>query len=329
MSVTTPAIHGDTTDVVTATPEELAAARERWGLDAAPTAARQKQMEAETLAQAKAAAVGQKRATHVKLYGKEIDYVRSLINRPMPKEWKQGIRRYSPKTDQTAYLDIYWKQPPGEPDKLRAVIYEMVPAKDIPSGMRLMLEDTPWWELPAERKVGRQRMVSAFQWEMYRRERVWARPFWCIQGDNGGTPLVYTELEQDMLRLKGQPTMPPHLGALSFAPYDARVEQALAKRDRLYKAQGNIERMRKDNADPAKVAAEYESMKREFRKQFYDWWGEQLQEQTEFLAWYETKCEADHTLRRASRAEMLAAARMEEEFVEHGRMPIVKPWEND
>ena len=325
----TPAIAGDTADVApNATPEEIAAARERWGLDAAPTASRRAELEAEALAKAKSDALKKKGAATVKLFGTPLDYARSLINRPMDKRWKDGIRRYSPKTDQTAYLDIFWKQPPGQPDKMRLVIYEMVPAKDIPTGIRLMLEDAPYWELPKEKRTGREMMVSAFQWEMYRRERVWARPFWCIQGDNGGTPLVFTELEQDLLKMKGQPTTPPHLGALSFAPWDERVANALAKRDRLWKVQGNIERMRKDNADPEKVAAEYELQKKEFRKQFYAWWGEQLEEATEFLSWYETKCEADHTLRRASRAEMLAAERMEEEFVEHGRMPVVKPWEN-
>lgn len=329
MSVTTPAIQGDTTDVVKATPEELKAARERWGLDAAPTAASREMQEAKAIAEAATAVRHQKRAEKVKLYGTPLDYARSLINRPMPKEWKEGIRRYSPKTDQTAYLDIFWKQPPGEPDKLRAVIYEMVPAKDIPTGMRLLLEDTPWWELPQDQRAGREKMVSPFQWEIYRTRREWARPLWCIQGDNGGTPIAYTELEQDLLRIKGQPTTPPHLGALSFAPWDARVEKALAARDRLWKFQGDIERMRKSNASPAEIEAEYEAQKKEFRKRFFAWWGEQLEEATEFLSWYETKCEADHTLRRATRAEMLAAARLEEEFIEHGRMPVVKPWEND
>jgi hypothetical protein len=285
-------------------------------------------MELQALTLAKSDALREKGAETIKLYGTPLDYARSLINRPMDKRWKDGIRAYSPKTDQTAYLDLFWKQPPGQSDKMRLVVYEMVPAKDIPSGIRLMLEDLPYWEMPVERRHGRERMVSAFQWEMYRREKVWARPFWCIQGDAGGTPLVYTELEQDLLKMKGQPSNPPHLGALSFAPWDARVERALAQRDRLWKAQGNVERMRRDNADPAKVAAEYEAMKREFRKQFLDWWSEQLTEQTEFLSWYETKCEADHTLKKATRAEMLAASRLEEEFVQHGVMPIVKPWEN-
>lgn len=330
MSVTaTPAIAGDTTDVVKATPEELAAARARWGLDAAPTAATRAKLETEALAQAAAEVRHAKRAEKVRLYGTPLDYARSLINRPMPKEWKEGIRRFSPKVEGLAYLDIFWKQPPDEPEKLRAVIYEMVPAHDIPSGIRLLLEDTPYWELPKEKRAGREKMVSPFQWEMYRTRRVWARPFWCIQGDTGGTPLTYSELEQDLLRLKGQPTDPPHLGALPFAPYDARVERALAKRDRLWKFHGNIERLRRENADPAKVAAEYEAAKREFRKQFFAWWGEQLQEQTEFLAWYESKCEADRTLRRATRAEMVAASRLEESFVEHGFIPHVNPLDND
>lgn len=325
--MTTPAISGDVTDAK-ATPEELAAARARWGLDAAPTAASREARERKLVQATKQRANAKKAAETVKLYGTPLDYVRSLLNRPMQKEWKEGIRRYSPKTDQTAYLDLFWKQPPGQPDKMRLVIYEMVPAKDIPSGILLMLEDKPYWELPPEQRHGREKMVSPFQWEMYRRERVWARPFWCIQGDNGGTPLTYSELEQDLLRMKGQPTTPPHLGALSFAPWDARVEQALAKRDRLWKYQGNIERMRKDNADPAKVEAEYQAAKKEFRRQFFHWWGEQLQEATEFLGWYENKCEADHTLRRATRAEMIAASRLEESFIEHGHVPVANPYDN-
>jgi hypothetical protein len=183
--------------------------------------------------------------------------------------------------------------------------------------------------MPEHLQRGRAAMVSGFQWEIWRTRQEHARPFWCIQGDNGGTPMAYTELEQDLLRLKGQPTTPPHLSALSFAPYDGRVERALKQRDRLWKVQGNLERMRRENADPAKVEAEYQAQKREFRKIFYDWWGQQLEDATEFLGWYERKCESDHTLRRATKAEMMAAERLEESFVEHGVIPTVLPWEND
>lgn len=317
-----------TTPTVTVSPDDLGAARKRWGLDDAPTAhelARRERAEQYVVQQAIAK---QKREKAIALYGTPLDYARYLMAEPMPKEWREAIRRISPKSDQTAWLELAWKQPPGKPEKRRLVVYECLPDAHIPTEMRMLLGGTPYWEMPKDQRHGRERFVSAYQWEMYRTERVWARPYWCIQGDAGGTPLAYSELEQDLLRLEGQPTDPPALGALAFAPWDGRVEYALRQRDRLWKFGGDIERMRRENADPAKVQAEYEANKKEFRKRFLAWWGDKLQEQTEFLAWYETKCEADHTLRRATKAEMLAASRLEEEFIEHGTIPTVRPWEN-
>lgn len=330
MTTTTHPVTADpSTDDRKATPEELAAARVRWGLDAAPTAAKREQERKKALERELTTVRNAKREAALRSYGTPADFARALLDEPMPNEWQESLRRFSPKSDTVAYLDIFWKQPPGQTDKRRLVIYEMVPDAKIPTEMRMRLGGTPYWELPAEQRPGREAIVSPFQWVIYQRRREWARPLWCVQGDNGGTPMAYSELETDLLRLKGQPTQPPALGALSFAPYDGRVEEALRRRDRLWKFAGNVDRLLRDNASPEAVQAEYDAAKKEFRREFLKWWGEQLQEQTEFLAWYETKCESDHTLRRASRAEFLAAERLEETYIEHGYVPQVNPFEND
>jgi hypothetical protein len=316
------AVAGDQTDFApTPTAEVLEDARKRWGLDAAPTATHHKKQEQRELRRAL-------EEQAIVLHGTPLDYARSLMHRDIPQPWLDALRAISPKTDATAWLELAWKQPPGQPAKARLVIYECVPDHLIPTGMRMMLSDTPYWEKPKEQRKGRESFVSAYQWEMYRLHRVWARPFWCLQGDTGGTPMQYTELEQKMLRLAQQPTTPPGLGALKFAPWDGRVEYALRQRDRLRKVNGSLDRLRAEGGDPAVIQAELDMAEKEFRRALFKWWGEQMAEASEFLAWYESKCESDHTLRRASRAEFLASERLEESYIEHGVIPVVRPYED-
>jgi hypothetical protein len=65
--------------------------------------------------------------------------------------------------------------------------------------------------------------ASDYQCQMYQQHRVWARNLWILQGTGGGHPVEYTPQEQRWLSLMDQPTEPPKLGTLCYAPFDQRV----------------------------------------------------------------------------------------------------------
>lgn len=304
----------DITDTVSA--QALAEARVRWGLDAAPTAAslriRQEAVGSD--------AAKRKGARIAKAAGTPLDVVRALLAIPIPAEWEREVREISHKSDSHSWLMLAWKEPLFQPDRRRLVLYECLPDPLISDEYRMILQDKPYWELPQEQRAGRAAICSAFQWEMYRRHRVKATPFWCIQGKDGGTPISYSEIERRWLRAMKQPDSPPALGALPYAPWDNRVREAVQKRDRLRKFGGSIAEMRKrGNTDYLRV--ETDAAEREYRKQFFKWFSDTMQEQADVWRWYTSHAEVTHRIPQQSRAEWLAACEAEERFIETGRVP--------
>src|SRR5262252_1373389 len=117
----------------------------------------------------------------------------AVMTREVPAEWDDELRRISPRSSAHSYLQFRWLAE-------RWVLYQMQPAWAIPHGLRRMLEDMPPRLMPAG--------------------RVFPRPFWVIQGHGGGVPAGYSEAETDILKALGEPTEPPPVGALCYAPFD-------------------------------------------------------------------------------------------------------------
>ena len=241
--------------------------------------------------------------------------------RKAPSDWVADLRTISERSETVPWLDFMWHERAQRwtlVAKVPDVAIEGYP--NIPPEMRERLAGAPWWELPPTEQVGRKQIVSAYQWEMYRTERVWARPFWCLQGNAGGTPAMYTDLEKAMLKATGQPVDVPPPGLMAYAPWDSRAKAAVVKRDRLLKENMSLARLMQAG-DSAAVKAEMEMAAKEARKAFFDWWSETMIEQTEFLTWYTRKTEADRTLRPASSAETRAAAQLKDTYLETGVVP--------
>lgn len=298
----------------TATPEQIAAARVRWGLDAAPIATKATPIPSVPDA---AKRRGKRIATKA---GTPQDVVRALIELPIPKEWEQAVAEMSPKSDQHSYLRLFWREPLFAPERRRLVLHEVLPDALIHPERRMFLQDAPYWELPEDQRHGRATIVSAFQWEMYRRERIMVTPFWCLQGSDGGTPMHYHEMERRWLRLKKQPDTPPALGALPYAPWDNRVREAVQRRDRLRKMGGRLEELKRRGSSEF-LKAEQEMMEREYRKDFFKWFSDTMQEQADVWNWYTSHTEVTHRIPQQSRAEWLASMEAEEQFIETGRVP--------
>lgn len=246
----------------------------------------------------------------------------------VPAEWETALRVISPKSAAHSYLDFKWEHVLGRvkgrwQDRSRWVLYECQPAWAIPTGLRLMLDDAPPRLLPPARAYARRQFVDDWAHEFYRVHRVFARPFLVLQGRNGGTPAGYSMREQEVLRALGEPTDPPPVGTLPYAPFDWRVIQQILTRDHLLKAGMKIDTI----ADARLIGSELREEEREaeaaFRREFVSWFKGTLAPGADFLTWYTRRSEADRVLRTASRAEMAAAREFESLYLDTGAMPAM------
>lgn len=245
-----------------------------------------------------------------------VDLVRGIESaHSVPADWEHRLRLISPISDNVAWLKFGWLD-----WAKRWMLYECIPERLIPADKLVQLGGTPYWELPPSVQMGRRQMVSAYQWEMFRRHRVWARPFWCLQGHEGGTPAKYSEMEVAILKAMGEPMDPPEGGSLPFAPFDGRAEAQLRARDRVWRMGLSLERLRM-MGDSEQLKRETAQAEEQFRRTFLQWWKGVMEPGADFLAWYTRKTEADMVMRKASRAEVNAADQLEESYITHGTVP--------
>jgi hypothetical protein len=300
-----------------------------------PTAALEARVLDHLLNQVKEAKIAEEAATAIwvptALLATEtpLDIVRGIAAKhPWPAEWEARLREISPVSQDHSWLyGCYFLNANRETSESRSrwVLYEMLPYGAIPEGKRLQLGGTPYWEMPKHLRAGRKQACTAFQWEMYRKHKVWARPFWVIQGNDGGTPAEFTEMEQAMLQAKGLPVEPPEPGELPYAPWDGRVEKQLRARDRLMKARYRLSKLQA-SADNDALKAETVLAEEQFRKDYWAWWKETMEPQAEFWTWFTKREEAQHLpIRQASEAEARAAEETEESFLTTGNIPFVNP----
>ena len=307
------AVDGDVTDFAppAATAEDLARAREKFGLHLSEPYGYKRE---------KAKRHGQKIQRMVKQMGTPLDVVRAMMAVPVPPAWELDLRSISPVSEDHSFLIFAWKQPPLEHDAGRWCLYEAIPDKLITTERRMELAGTPYWRLGTKAaRFAQASIVSAFQWAMYREHKLDVRPFWCLQGTEGGTPLHHTRQEQRYLTMMGKPMHPLHVGALEFAPWDNRVKAQVVERDRLYKLGGSVERLRGTGTSAA-MMAEHERLEKEYRRAFWDWFAEKLGEQTELYA-YVLKHLPDGERHRQTAQDAAAAANAKEYFIETGAVP--------
>lgn len=254
-----------------------------------------------------------------------VDRVRSIARaHPVPKDWLDQLAQIAPESLTHPWLGIAWLEKVE-----RWVIYEHIPHASIPTDKREQLRGTPYWKMPESLRQGRQQMVSAYQWEMYRTKQVWARPFWCLQGVHGGTPARYSEMEQALLRATGQDTTPPAPGALCYAGFDGLAAAQLRSRDRLWKAGGSLDRIQRSGSK-AVMLQETAEAERAFRETFWGWWKETMQPQSEFLEWFgksdsRTAGLDQDFIRPATEQEVQIGHDLEETFLTTGQIPVARP----
>ncbi len=258
----------------------------------------------------------------MRIIGTPLDYVRAQqAAHPVPEAWAAELRDISPESLQHSWLMLAWLAGTAKQPIDRFVIYEAIPDGLIPAEKRAQLGGTPYWKMPAGMQQGRQQMVSAYQWDMYRKHRVWLRPFWCLQGEHGGTPALYSEMEDAILRAENKDTNPPAPGSLPFAEWNSLAKAQVQMRDRIAKLQEAIRRAKSGTMGVA-LEAETEAAEKAFRTRFLGWFKETLEPQADFLTHYTKKSEADMVLRPATEQEAIDGETLEESYIETGVMPL-------
>lgn len=189
-------------------------------------------------------------------------------SREVPPEWEQRLREISPVSESLSWLAIRW-----HPEFQRYVLYECVPNQFIEMSFRSELEG----EHP-DRLEDWARIVSAYQWEMYRKHKVHARPCWVIQGANGGNKVVFDQADQELCRAQGLPTEPPLPGALPYAPFDERVVSQILRMSKLQKAKNSLGEFKKRYGTVAGQKREYREALREARSQYVSFINSQFEE---------------------------------------------------
>jgi len=246
------------------------------------------------------------------------------MSREVPVEWQQLLDTVSPRTTAHSYLMFKWEHVLGRKkggawkDRSRWVLYQCQPEWAIPAGLRDMLEDRPPRELPPGKAHARRMFVDDWAHEIFRTQRVFARPFWVLQGPNGGVPAGYSEIEAATLKAAGEPTDPPPVGVLPYAPFDWRTVEQILMRDKLLQAGMMVDAIVSDRKLRRQLRRETRDAQRAFRLQFLQWFKGTLAPGADFLTWYTRQSAADRVLRVATRGEMRRAREFEARFLETG-----------
>lgn len=194
-------------------------------------------------------------------------------SRPVPIEWETRLREVSPISDHLSWLALHWFAPAE-----RWVLYECVPDPFIEISMRSELEGAHPDTLEEWARI-----VSPYQWEMYRSHRVHARPSWVIQGASGGHKVRFSEADQELCRAAGLPPQPPNPGDLPYAPFDERVVVQILRMSKLAQVKNSLTEFKRKYGTVAGQKREYKEALREARKLALVHYNTQFEEPGEYF----------------------------------------------
>lgn len=173
---------------------------------------------------------------------------------PFPEDWMTGLRSINPITTMHSWLLPYFYRA-----KQRWVLYDAVPVELIDpdaqqgpglTGRELLQALTG--DAPRDRPHGSSTpFVSDVQHEMHRVYRVYARPFWVLEGSNGGHQVAFSPEQKEFLIQCGKSDQTPRIGSLPACPFDGRVVQQLQRMNRLVALNNDVGRLRQSGSSAA------------------------------------------------------------------------------
>lgn len=159
--------------------------------------------------------------------------------------WQSQLDELFPHSEHTTWMKLVWVA--GDDWEIDGVhqgierfyIFEMIPQQYVDPDMLFELRDMPRpvvrYDAVMKTLTGDDRFVTRLQWDLFKETGCLGKPFWILQGSNGGHQRWFTTLEKQFLELQSLPTSPPLPGTLPYAPFDKRVVDKLVQHDRLRK----------------------------------------------------------------------------------------------
>ena len=221
-----------------------------------------------TILEMRAEELRQKRAARNADAGKNLP--NAVADIAIVPDWFPLLVEDSPRSTVHSYLMPYWYRA-GE----RWVLYDVLPVdaiddeQDTGSGMSgKELKDIMAGPRPSDREDWKDLEhwpVSDTQHEMFRRWKGFARPYWVLQGENGGHQVRFSPDQATALLRMGLPSEPPRIGSLPPCPYDNRARAQLRHLNRLHQLEDSIDRLRRSGS-PEAAKAEQDRVEREIRE---------------------------------------------------------------
>lgn len=160
--------------------------------------------------------------------------------------WEAELRALSPIVEKVSHLRAYWYRAGA-----RWVLYDCIPLALLPDDDTMLnpalsgaefhqaLRDLP----PRLRTDAQDSPISDLQHEFGRRFKVYACPFWVLQGEHGGHQVRFSPWQQNVLIAKGLDAEAPKVGSLPACPFDQRVIRQLNHLNRLHQFNDRLDRL--------------------------------------------------------------------------------------
>lgn len=181
--------------------------------------------------------------------------LKRLFQRVVPEEWEKELAELdAPPNDRFPYLKLVYEPGyPWEPVE-RYMIYWMTPSRLMTEGLmgaiKEQLEDPHppskhgnYYDTVKETFIRNPDcLITERAWNMWQETHCWGRPYWVIQGEQGGHKRFFTTIEKQLLRMAHLPSEPPAPGDLPYAEWDDRVKARLGKLNMLHGEHGERRR---------------------------------------------------------------------------------------
>lgn len=182
--------------------------------------------------------------------------------------WERELRAISPIVEKVSHLRAYWYRA-----GMRWVLYDCIPLALIPDDETLLNPTMSGAEFhhavrgkpPREMTDAEDSPISDLQHAFANRYRVYACPFWVMQGDSGGHQVRFSPWQQNVLIAKGLTAEAPTIGELPPCPFDQRVIRHLHHLNRLHQFNDRLDLLQA-SATKAGADAEMDRIQREIRE---------------------------------------------------------------
>lgn len=187
----------------------------------------------------------QKRQVRIDAAGQNL--ANSIADLEVVFPWEAELRVLSPIVDKVSHLRAYWYRA-----GMRWVLYDCIPLALIPDDDEVMMNPTTSAadlhhafrnKPPRELTDAQDSPISDLQHEFARRFKVFACPFWVLQGDHGGHQVKFSPWQQNVLIAKGLNADAPAIGTLPAAPFDTRTIVKLNHLNRLHAFNDRLDKL--------------------------------------------------------------------------------------